>query len=76
MRLNETELSRLAGSQKRRIHDLIAERDEAREVARNLLACLRNARGGDVPPIDPSFHWLEETQAIIESTGDAGEGNR
>ena len=68
MRLNETELVRLASSQKRRIHELIAERDEAREVARDLL---RNASGGDVLP---SFHWLEETQAIIEATGDAGEG--
>ena len=63
MKLNEQDLARLVKSQKGRIQDVIAERDEAREAARNLLRLLRNQ--SDVPAVHPSFHWLEETQPPI-----------
>ena len=57
MKLNDEELARLVKSQRDRIYDLIAERDEARGIARQLLFELRERI--KTPATHAGFWWLK-----------------
>lgn len=62
--LNAAELGRLVKAQKQRILDVLNERDEARQIARQLLFELRTHI--DTPVTHASYHWLKDTKPITE----------
>jgi hypothetical protein len=60
-RLNETELARLVAAQKRRITQVLLERDEARGIAKQLLKELR--AHVETPPV--YAEWLKDKLPAI-----------
>ena len=59
MRLNEQELVRLVEAQKRNLYRTKNERDEARDIAKQLLFELR--QHVDTPATHVSFAWLNDS---------------
>ena len=59
MRLNEQELARLVEAQKRNLYRTRDERDEARDIAKQLLYELR--QHVDTPETHVSFAWLNDS---------------
>lgn len=70
-RLNEAELAKIVKYQKRRIQQIAEQRDEARDVARQLLYELR--KHVETPATHADYHWLREPEQGIteERAGDS-----
>ena len=63
---NEHEMQQIIESQRRRIHRLQVDVDEARDIAKQLLFELRTHC--DTPATHASFHWLREDSPPRNST--------